>query len=148
MNNPAAFRGAALFAVSIMTFVAAALSASSHGFAGDRFFPATLTTDDPFAASEMSLPTISEFRQRGEPPFNEFDISTDISLLLFQNIALTAGGGCNVQRAANQRTRTGFDNVELNLNSESGHNVGVIAQVHFYLDDLLPKIFGKPLFGR
>jgi hypothetical protein len=115
MNNPPAFRGAVLFAVSIMTFVAAPLSASSHGFAGDRFFPATLTTDDPFAASEMSLPTISEFRQPGEPPFNEFDFSTDISLLLFPNIALTAGDGYNVQIAANQTTRTGFDNVELNL---------------------------------
>jgi len=34
------------------------------------------------------------------------------------------------------------------VNNQSGHNVGVIAQVHFYLDDLLPKIFGKPLFGK
>jgi hypothetical protein len=34
------------------------------------------------------------------------------------------------------------------INGETGHNVGVIAQVHFYLDDLFPKIFGKPLFGR
>ena len=25
------------------------------------------------------------------------------------------------------------------VNSESGHNVGVIAQVHFYLDDLCPR---------
>ena len=34
------------------------------------------------------------------------------------------------------------------INSHTGRNVGVIAQVHFYLDDLLPKIFSKPLFGR
>ena len=33
------------------------------------------------------------------------------------------------------------------VNNHSGHNVGVIAQIHFYLDDLLPKIFSKPLFG-
>jgi hypothetical protein len=309
MNNPAAFRGAVLFAVSIIIIFAAPLPAFSHGFAGDRFFPATLTTDDPFAASEMSLPTFSEFRQPGEPSFNEFDISTDISLLLFPNTALTAGDGYSIQRVANQKTRTGFDNVELNLlyeffendkheaiasigltwnigrsgsqsivgndtfstwtptfyfgkgfgdlpesvpflkpfaitgtlglgiptnsgsqsdpnpntlewglaleysliylqehvkdiglkapfnrliplvefamstpvnrnvdklttgtinpgviwsgqyfqlgieammpvNNESGHNIGIIAQIHFYLDDLLPKIFGKPLFGR
>ena len=31
----------------------------SHGFAGKRFFPATLSTDDPFVADELSLPTIS-----------------------------------------------------------------------------------------
>jgi hypothetical protein len=42
---------------------ACVLSASSraygHGFAGARFFPATLSTDDPFVADEFSLPTVS-----------------------------------------------------------------------------------------
>jgi hypothetical protein len=33
------------------------------------------------------------------------------------------------------------------VNNHTGHNVGVIAQIHLYLDDLLPKIFSKPLFG-
>src|SRR6185312_6980863 len=33
--------------------------ASAHGFAGKRFFPATLATDDPFVADELSLPTVS-----------------------------------------------------------------------------------------
>ncbi len=33
--------------------------AYGHGFAGARFFPATLSTDDPFVADEFSMPTIS-----------------------------------------------------------------------------------------
>jgi len=33
--------------------------AYGHGFAGPRFFPATLSTDDPFVADEFSMPTIS-----------------------------------------------------------------------------------------
>ena len=33
--------------------------ALSHGIVGNRFFPATITTDDPFAADELSLPTVS-----------------------------------------------------------------------------------------
>lgn len=33
--------------------------AAAHGFAGDRFFPATLLTDDPFVADELSLPTFT-----------------------------------------------------------------------------------------
>jgi hypothetical protein len=32
------------------------------------------------------------------------------------------------------------------MNGRTGNNVGVIAQVHFYLDDLLPSIF-RPIFG-
>ena len=34
------------------------------------------------------------------------------------------------------------------INRHTGNNVGVLAQLHFYLDDLFPQIFGKPLFGR
>src|SRR5258707_13702540 len=34
-------------------------TAFAHGFAGKRFFPATLATDDPFVADELSLPTVS-----------------------------------------------------------------------------------------
>jgi hypothetical protein len=34
------------------------------------------------------------------------------------------------------------------VNSRTGSNVGFIAQLHFYLDDLFPKTLGRPLFGR
>jgi hypothetical protein len=34
------------------------------------------------------------------------------------------------------------------INRQSGSGVGVIAQVHIYLDDLFPKTIGKPLFGN
>ena len=32
------------------------------------------------------------------------------------------------------------------VNRESGHGVGVIGQVHFYLDDIFPNTIGKPIF--
>ena len=34
------------------------------------------------------------------------------------------------------------------VNRQSGANVGVIAQLHFFLDDLDPRGIGKPLFGN
>jgi hypothetical protein len=115
MNNLSASRGAILISVSILTFVAAPLTAFSHGFAGDRFFPATLTTDDPFAASEMSLDTFSEIRQPGQPPFKDFDNGMDISVLILPLTALTISDGYSIQKAASQRAQTGFDTAELNL---------------------------------
>jgi hypothetical protein len=33
------------------------------------------------------------------------------------------------------------------INSRSGNDVGFIAQLHFYLDDLFPYSIGRPLFG-
>jgi hypothetical protein len=37
----------------------AAGGAQAHGFAGQRFFPATIATDDPFVSDELSLPTMT-----------------------------------------------------------------------------------------
>jgi hypothetical protein len=34
------------------------------------------------------------------------------------------------------------------VNRESGSSVGVIGQVHFYLDDIAPTTLGRPLFGN
>jgi hypothetical protein len=115
MNRPSVFRGAVLFAVSIINLVAVPLSAFAHGFAGDRFFPATITTDDPFAASEMSLYTFSEIRQPGQPPFKDFDNEMDLSVLVLPQTALTISDGYSVQSPANQSVQTGFDTAELNL---------------------------------
>jgi hypothetical protein len=33
------------------------------------------------------------------------------------------------------------------INEHTGNNVGVIAQLHFFLDDLFPHSIGRPLFG-
>lgn len=36
----------------------------------------------------------------------------------------------------------------LPMNDRTGKNVGVRAQLHFYLDDLFPRSLGRPLFGN
>ena len=33
------------------------------------------------------------------------------------------------------------------INERTGRSVGVIGQLHFYLDDLFPRSLGRPLFG-
>ena len=34
------------------------------------------------------------------------------------------------------------------VNSASGHSVGAIVQLEIYIDDIWPKVFGFPIFGR
>jgi len=46
---------------------------SAHGFEGDRFFPPTISTDDPFAVDELSVPTVDEFHNPGAPTTREMD---------------------------------------------------------------------------
>ena len=37
---------------------------------------------------------------------------------------------------------------QIPINRQSGTNVGVIGQLHFYLDDIDPRGIGKPIFGN
>jgi len=34
------------------------------------------------------------------------------------------------------------------INSRTGGKTGILAQVHFFLDDLFPRSVGKPIFGN
>ena len=46
----------ARLSVAAALVIAQTSSALAHGLAGERFFPATILTDDPFVADEISLP--------------------------------------------------------------------------------------------
>src|ERR1700749_1468102 len=62
--------------------------AAAHGFVGDRFFPATILTDDPFVADEMSLPTFT-VNPPGPDGSKEIDLGVDISKRLTPDIGIT-----------------------------------------------------------
>lgn len=63
--------------------------AEAHGFAGERFFPATLQTDDPFVADEMSLPTLT--MNPTDPSGGQSDsLEADIAKRLTSDFGLTA----------------------------------------------------------
>jgi hypothetical protein len=62
--------------------------ARAHGFVGDRFFPATILTDDPFVADEMSLPTFT-VNPSGSDGSKEIDLESDISKTLTRDIGIT-----------------------------------------------------------
>lgn len=93
--------------------------ASAHGLAGKRFFPSTLTIEDPFVADELSLPTFLHIKQPGEGdvPSSQFtNISGEFSKRIFPNLGLTLEGEWNLlDPADNRRTESGFGNLELSL---------------------------------
>ena len=51
--------GRVSLAVATALTILPTAGALAHGFAGSRFFPATIVIDDPFVADELSLPTVS-----------------------------------------------------------------------------------------
>jgi hypothetical protein len=67
-------------------------AASAHGIAGKRFFPATLTTDDPFVADEFSFPTISTIRTPGSdegPPARDTEAATEFAKRITPNLGFS-----------------------------------------------------------
>jgi len=66
------------------------VEAGAHGFAGDRFFPATILTDDPFVADEMSLPTVTLNPTQSDGS-RELGVATDLSTLITPKWDFTIG---------------------------------------------------------
>ena len=90
----------------------------AHGFAGKRFFPATLVIDDPFVADELSLPTISYLKMPAsgdEPVTKQTDISFDISKRVTEDFGIGLGAVYQQLRPEGGDRQRGFDNVAASL---------------------------------
>jgi hypothetical protein len=70
--NPVCSKAAVAAAIILLSANSAALA---HGLAGERFFPATILTDDPFVADEISLPQVTH-----TPPTLDGAQETDIEI--------------------------------------------------------------------
>src|SRR5215831_10180608 len=121
----AALAAALLFALS---------EAHGHGFAGKRFFPATPTTEDPFVADELSLPTIT--RQRfgasgDEPGSRETDFSVDMSKRITEKLGIGFGATYKQIEPDGGERQRGFDNfaasIKYQLLTDADHEAIVSA---------------------
>jgi hypothetical protein len=81
-----------LLSTCAAAFLVASVPTLTHGFAGSRFFPATLATDDPFVADECRFQL---FRPSGNQalalPAKTFDLSAVWHSNLLQTSALKLG---------------------------------------------------------
>ncbi len=88
-------------------------AASAHGFAGDRFFPATLVTDDPFVADELSLPTVGTIRTPDDGGTRETTVSVDFAKRITEHFGIEIGDAYINRRPHGGSTVDGFDNLSL-----------------------------------
>jgi hypothetical protein len=105
-------------AAFVALVIAAPGIAQAHGFAGKRFFPATLATEDPFVADELSLPTIlyQKFPSSGdEPGGRETDFAVDMSKRITENFGIGIGTTYKIVKPDGGDTQRGFDNLEASV---------------------------------
>ena len=89
--------------------------AFAHCFVGPRFLPATLATDDPCVADEMSLPTVAWSRTGDVPPATQWDISAELSKRITEDLGISIGDVWSHIRQPGGPTIQGFGNLETTL---------------------------------
>src|ERR1700730_17603274 len=128
----------ARLAVATALTISQADSALAHGFAGSRFFPATITIDDPFVADELSLPTVSHRKTDTDPSVVETAISGELSKRITSNFGFSIGyAWTHLDRAGPPHNPNGFQNLEitprhqllLNAPHQAVASAGVITAV-------------------
>jgi hypothetical protein len=114
-------QGAALFC-AVVILITPNL-ARAHGFEGDRFFPPTIQTDDPFATDELSV-GIQSFNNPagsdGMPKTRELDVDAEFDKEIFPKFAVGISGTyINLEPTKHTDgsepapSQDGFDNISL-----------------------------------
>jgi len=127
---------------------------SAHGFAGKRFFPATLATDDPFVSDELSLPTITHQRFGASdegPAVRETDFSVDMSKRITERFGIGFDATYKRLRPDEGDRQSGWDNVALSAKyqwfTDAAHEAIVSAGVDWDIGGSGSKRVGAESFS-
>lgn len=113
--------------------ICSATIAAAHGFAGPRFFPATVATEDPFTADELALPTVAWFKDGDEVRTTSY--SMEFAKRITPNFALAFGGTYLRLDPKGESAVYGFENIDIgakyqiavNRTRETIYSIGVEA---------------------
>lgn len=100
--------GAVLTAIGFGT-----ANVQAHGIEGARFFPPTITTEDPFAVDELAFPTVSTFKNPGSPAVRETDVGFEFDKEIFPKFALGIEETFVNLAPDGGQSQSGFDNLGL-----------------------------------
>jgi len=99
-------------AFALLALALPATGASAHCFVGARFMPATLNIDDPCVADELSLPTVSRFKNGDDPSARETDISAEWSKRITDTFGVSIGSTWTHLHPPDGPSVGGFQNLE------------------------------------
>jgi len=105
------FMGFALLLAAIL----APGAADAHGFAGKRYFPATLTFDDPFPQDEFGFlyNFMPDEKSEDGDTVDSQSLSAEYAKTITPGFALSIGTAYNNVKAPDGSSEHGFDNIEV-----------------------------------
>ncbi len=104
-----------LTAAMVALVLVAATETSAHCVVGARFFPATLSIDDPCVADELSFPTIASFKNGDDPSTRQLDIAAEVSKRITDKFGLSIGTTWTQLSPSGESRINGFQNLEASL---------------------------------
>jgi hypothetical protein len=116
-RNPLIVSGAVLAVIGF-----GSTTAHAHGFVGDRFFPPTIATDDPFATDELLLPSVSYSKSSDSPPVGTTDGGFEFDKEIFPHFALGISGDYLNVKPDDESSSNGFDNFTLSAKYQLWQN--------------------------
>jgi hypothetical protein len=87
-------------------------NALAHCFVGGRFMPATLNIDDPCVADELSLPTVSVFKNGDDPSARQTNIAGEFSKRITETFGVSIGPTWTHLQPPGGPNASGFQNLE------------------------------------
>jgi len=115
------------------------LQSWAHGFAGKRFFPTTLSIDDPFVSDELSFifGYLKEPGKGDEPSTNSYEISAEYLKRITPHLGVSIGDDYRFLDPDEGKNEHGFGNLELgvkyqfltNAFHEAILSIGVSAEI-------------------
>lgn len=104
-------------AVLVVLLLSIPVSSWAHGMAGERFFPSTLATDDPFVSDEFSL-LFSHIKEPGEgdnPPTKTTEFPFEFSKRITPNLGISIGDSFRYLSPQGSKNVSGMSNMEVGL---------------------------------
>jgi len=124
-------RASRAFILALALIAVSSVNAAAHCFVGARFLPATLATDDPCVADELSLPTVSWSKTGDVPPAQEWDLSGELSKRITENFGISIGETWTQIRNPGGPKQSGFSNLEttaqFQLLKDDAHELALLA---------------------
>jgi hypothetical protein len=111
----------------------------AHGYAGKRFFPTTISIEDPFVSDELSF-IFNYLKEPGggdEPPVDAFELSVEYTKRITPHIGISIGDDFRRLDPVGEGSEYGFGNLEIGAKyqfftsapHESLFSVGVGAEI-------------------
>jgi hypothetical protein len=141
---------AALVAAAVAYCTFSNRAAFAHGYVGPRLFPATVSTDDPMVADELTLPILSLYAfpgTDGSPETRTLGAGFEFDIVIMPKFSLGIADTYNWQKPRAQRVAQGWDNLTLSLKYEVWRDEAHEAIVSVGLETDLGGTGGKSI-GR